>query len=129
MMFTMVIANILLVIWAAARQSWGVGLSFTLEIRAQISAQTENIFIFCFCRIWIQICRVLTVEHYLYIDQKCWIPLGMLPKTLNHNMYVERDYLKINWFNSPCFFFLFLKVGNRRPLFNLFNNTCIHWLI
>jgi hypothetical protein len=35
---------------------------------------------------------VLTPEHclliYMYIGKKCWIPLGMLPKNLNHNIYV-----------------------------------------
>jgi hypothetical protein len=35
-----------------------------------------------------------------------WIIIGMLPKTLNHNMYVERDHikcaLKMYWFKSPC---------------------------
>jgi hypothetical protein len=31
----------------------------------------------------------------IYIDQSCWIPLGKLPKTINYNMYVERDLLKM----------------------------------
>jgi hypothetical protein len=61
--------------WAVAWQSWLKPPSFILEIRVQILAQTqtENINFFCLCHGWIQICRVLTLEHgllkYMYIDQ------------------------------------------------------------
>jgi hypothetical protein len=36
---------------AAAWQSWLTRPSFILKIRVQISAQTENIFLFCLCQI------------------------------------------------------------------------------
>jgi hypothetical protein len=32
---------------------------------------------------------------YFYIDKSCWIPLGIMPQTLNYNMNVERDNLKM----------------------------------
>jgi hypothetical protein len=87
--------------WVASLHGWLRHPSFILEIHIQISAQRENIFLLCWCYIWIQICRVLTLEHcfliYVYFDQKCCIPLGMLPKTLNHKMYVQRDHLKMQF--------------------------------
>jgi hypothetical protein len=54
-------------------KSWVMCLLFIMEIQVHISAQAENIFLLCLCRIWIQIWRVLTLKHYLvtctYIDQ------------------------------------------------------------
>jgi hypothetical protein len=83
-----------------------MGALFILEIQVQINKKTEIIFLFCLCWIWIQIRRVLTIKNYLLIylhnAKKSWIPLGMLSQTLILKMYVERDHLKMYWFNLTC---------------------------
>jgi hypothetical protein len=38
------------------------------------------------------------------IDQQCWIPLDMLPKTLTHNMFVERDH------RNNCFLSVWIQL-------------------
>jgi hypothetical protein len=56
-----------------AWQSWLWYRLFILGIRVQISAQTDNIFLFCLCHIWICIGRVLTLEHKFVNIHVCWL--------------------------------------------------------
>jgi hypothetical protein len=62
------------VFWAAALQTPLMHLLLILLV--QISASTENIFLFSLHLIWIYISRLLSVEHYLliymYTHQLCW---------------------------------------------------------
>jgi hypothetical protein len=46
-----------------AWQIWQMHLSIILKFRAH----RENVFLFCYSRILIQICKMLTLEHYLLI--------------------------------------------------------------
>jgi hypothetical protein len=82
----------------------------------------KNIFFFCLCSIWIQISRVLLLEHYLiiYKYQWCWNPQGMLQKkhltticmwrgTISHQIDTSRYLLDISvWLDikktTICFF-------------------------
>jgi hypothetical protein len=97
---------------SAAWQSWLSHLSFILWIQYPILAQTENIFLFCLCHIWIHICRVLTLEQCLLINmykisQWCWIPLGKLPKKAFTTIClwggtISKCDFKFYWFNTQC---------------------------
>jgi hypothetical protein len=87
-----------------AWQSWLMRLSFMLEILVLIPTQKESIFLFCLCCIWIHICRVLLNSWALYVNiPVCWSimldPTRHIAKTLNHNMYVKRDHLKMYFKN------------------------------
>jgi hypothetical protein len=101
-------------LWVAAWQSWLIRPLFILEIQDQFLAQTENIFLFCLCCIWIQICKVITLEHYLLIfnnvgsHQAC----GKKPLTTKciWREIILQCIFKRYWFNS-----LFLIKTGIRP--------------
>jgi hypothetical protein len=45
----------------------------------------------------------------MYIDNKYWIPLGMLPQIYNQNIFVEPDHLKMYFTNVLILLTVFNK--------------------
>jgi hypothetical protein len=65
------------------------------------SWHSQNIFSFCLCHIWIQLCRLLAVEHYLLIYWSIILdPTRQVAKTLNHNMYLKCVLIQLTMLNK-----------------------------